>query len=131
MYLQTFRTGNSLNWLARIMHRLLSRSDENDDLVVIDRDNMTMPEADISEIQALVTMIGGKFMFLHSDFANEYNLRPAGTLISTWENLRSRRPEKSFIGIRTRDRNGFSDRSHTRQFTSLTSPICSCSLRNN
>ena len=75
------------------MHRLLSRSD---DLVVIDRDYMTMPEKDISEIRALVTMIGGKFMFLHSEFANEYNLRPAGTLISTLEELRSRRPARSF-----------------------------------
>ena len=66
------------------------------DLVVIDRDYLTMPEEDISEIRALVTMIGGKFMFLHSDFANEYNLRPAGTLISTLEDLRSRRPARSF-----------------------------------
>ena len=35
-------------------------------------------------------------MFLHSEFANEYNLRPAGTLISTLEELRSRRPARSF-----------------------------------
>ena len=66
------------------------------DLVVIDRDFMTMPEEDISEIRALVTMIGGKFMFLHSDFANEYNLRPAGAIISTLEDLQSRRPARNF-----------------------------------
>ncbi len=66
------------------------------DLVVIDQNYMTMPEEDISEIRALVTMLGGKFMFRHSDFANEYNLRPAGTLISTLEDLQSRRPARNF-----------------------------------
>ena len=66
------------------------------DLVVIDRDYMTMPEEDISEVEVLVTMIGGKFMFLHSDFANEYNLQPAGALISTLEELENRRPARSF-----------------------------------
>ncbi|MCZ6877788.1 MAG: amidohydrolase family protein, partial [Acidobacteria bacterium] len=66
------------------------------DLVVIDRDYMTMLEEDISEVEVLVTMIGGKFMFLHSDFANEYNLQPAGALISTLEELENRRPARSF-----------------------------------
>ena len=66
------------------------------DLVVIDQDYMTMPEEDISEVRALVTMIGGKFQFLHSDFANEYNLKPAGALISTLEDLQNRRPARNF-----------------------------------
>ena len=66
------------------------------DLVVIDRDFMTMSVEDISEIGTLVTMIGGKFMFLHSDFANEYNLRPTGALISTLEDLQKRRPARGF-----------------------------------
>ena len=66
------------------------------DLVVIDSDYLTMPEEDISEVQSLLTMLGGKFIFLHSDFADEQNLRPAGALISTLEGLQSRRPARSF-----------------------------------
>ena len=61
------------------------------DLVVIDRDYMRVPEDDISEIRSLMTMLGGKFVFLRSDFAEELNLRPAGTLISTYEELMARR----------------------------------------
>ena len=67
------------------------------DLVVIDRDYMSVPEDDISEIRSLLTLLGGKFIFLHTDFAAEYNLRPAGAVISTLEELESRRP-RSFGG---------------------------------
>ena len=62
------------------------------DLVVIDRNYMTVPEDDISEIRSLMTMLGGKLIFLRTDFANEYNLRPAGAVISTLEELVKRRP---------------------------------------
>jgi len=62
------------------------------DLVVIDRDFMTIPEDDISDTRSLLTLLGGKFIFLHTDFANEYNLRPAGAVISTLEDLEARRP---------------------------------------
>jgi len=64
------------------------------DLVVIDRDFLSMPEEDISEIRALLTLLGGKFIFLRSDFADEYNLRPAGAVISTYEELQQRRPSR-------------------------------------
>ncbi len=60
------------------------------DLLVIDSDYMKMPEEDISEIQVLVTMIGGKVMFLHSDFSREYNFTPEGAVIGTLESLRER-----------------------------------------
>jgi predicted amidohydrolase YtcJ len=66
------------------------------DLVVIDRDYLSMPEDDFSEIQSLLTMLGGKFIFVHTDFADEQNLRPAGALISTLEGLQSRRPARGF-----------------------------------
>jgi adenine deaminase len=62
------------------------------DLVVIDRNYMTVPEDDISEIRSLMTILGGKLIFLRTDFANEYNLRPAGAVISTLEELVKRRP---------------------------------------
>ena len=61
------------------------------DLVIIDRDYMSVPEDDISEIRSLMTLLGGKIIFLRSDFADEQNLRPAGALISTYEELVARR----------------------------------------
>ena len=60
------------------------------DLLVIDSDYMRMPEEEISDIQVLVTMIGGKVMFLHSDFSREYNFTPEGAVIGTLESLRER-----------------------------------------
>ena len=65
------------------------------DLVVIDRDYMSMPEEDISEIRPLLTMMGGRIVFLRTDFADENNLRPAGAAISTYEDLQARRPRSS------------------------------------
>ena len=62
------------------------------DLVVIDRDYLTISEEDISEIRSLLTMMGGKFIFLRTDFADEHDLKPAGAVISTFEELRARRP---------------------------------------
>jgi predicted amidohydrolase YtcJ len=62
------------------------------DLVILDRDYMTMPEEEISEMRPLMTMMGGKFMFLRTDFSNEYNLKSAGTEIGTFEELQKRRP---------------------------------------
>jgi hypothetical protein len=37
-------------------------------------------------------MKGGKFIFLRTDFSDEYNLKPVGAEISTYEELRARRP---------------------------------------
>ncbi|MCH8015910.1 MAG: amidohydrolase family protein [Acidobacteria bacterium] len=61
------------------------------DLVVLDRDYMTIPEEEISETRSLMTLLGGKPVFLHPDFSREYNLRPEGAIISTYEELVARR----------------------------------------
>jgi len=66
------------------------------DLVVLDRDYLTVPEQEISETRSLMTMLGGKMVFLDTDFAGEYNLNPEGALITTLEELEGRRPERSF-----------------------------------
>ncbi|MCH8819066.1 MAG: amidohydrolase family protein [Acidobacteria bacterium] len=66
------------------------------DLVVLDRDYMTVPEEEISETRSLMTMLGGKMVFLHTDFADEYNLSPEGALISTLEELEGRRTARTF-----------------------------------
>ncbi len=62
------------------------------DLLILDRDYMSMPAEEISEMRPLMTMKGGKFIFLRTDFSNEYNLKPVGAEISTLEELRARRP---------------------------------------
>ena len=61
------------------------------DLVVLDRDYMTIPEEEISETRSLMTLLGGKPVFLHPDFSREYSLRPEGAIISTYEDLVARR----------------------------------------
>ncbi len=65
------------------------------DLVVIDRDYMSLPEEDISEIRPLLTMMGGRVVFLRTDFSDEHSLRPAGAAISTYEELQARRPRSA------------------------------------
>ena len=62
------------------------------DLLILDRDYMTMPEDEIAEMRPLMTMKGGQMIFLRTDFADEYSLRPAGAEISTHEELLARRP---------------------------------------
>ena len=62
------------------------------DLLVLDRDYMSMPVDEISEMRPLMTMKGGQFILLRTDFSDEYNLEPAGAEIGTLEELRARRP---------------------------------------
>ena len=61
------------------------------DLAVLDRDFLTVPEEEISEIQSLLTIVGGKIIFVRTDFAGEQNLRPQGAVISTYQDLVKRR----------------------------------------
>ena len=68
------------------------------DLLILDQDYMTMPEEQISEMRPLMTMMGGKIIFLRTDFSNEQNLKPAGTEINTYEELQKRRPAGAFGG---------------------------------
>ncbi|MBI4445487.1 MAG: amidohydrolase family protein [Acidobacteria bacterium] len=69
------------------------------DLVVIDRDYLTIPEDQISEIQALLTLMGGRPTYVHPSFAGEYNFRPAGAIIMTPEQAKARR--KTFVSSRS------------------------------
>ena len=57
---------------------------------------MTVPEGEISETRSLMTMLGGKMVFLDTGFAGEYSLSPEGALISTLEELEGRRPARTF-----------------------------------
>ena len=61
------------------------------DLVVLDRDYMTISEEDISETQSLMTCSVGKSFFCIPNFPREHKLRPEGVLVWTSEELRKRR----------------------------------------
>ena len=61
------------------------------DLVVLDKDYLTIPAEQVHEIRPQLTMLGGKVIYLHPDFAQEYNLKPSGAVIASQEDLRKRR----------------------------------------
>jgi hypothetical protein len=61
------------------------------DLVVLDRDYLTIPVEQVREIQPQMTVTNGRIVFVHPNFSAEYNLRPAGAVISTLKELQSRR----------------------------------------
>ena len=67
------------------------------DLLVLDRDYLTIPDDDISEIQPLLTVMDGKIVFVNTQFAQEYNLRPAGAVVSTYKDLIQRRKVSEMI----------------------------------
>jgi len=58
------------------------------DLLVLDKDFMTVPDEDFSNVRPLVTVFDGKIVYVHTQFAQEYNLRPAGAVVSTYDELR-------------------------------------------
>jgi predicted amidohydrolase YtcJ len=64
------------------------------DIVVLDKDYLTIPEDDIGNIQPQLTIFDGKFAFVHPNFSNEYNLKPQGAVISTYEDLVKNRVQR-------------------------------------
>ncbi|MBI4445340.1 MAG: amidohydrolase family protein [Acidobacteria bacterium] len=61
------------------------------DIAVLDRDYLTIPDEDVSEVQALMTICDGEIVHLHPKFSEEYNLKPPGATIATFAELFSRR----------------------------------------
>jgi len=66
------------------------------DLVVLDRDYMTIPDEEVSEIQPQMTVFDGKIVFVHPQFSTEYNLKPSGAVVATYEQLKARRKPGGF-----------------------------------
>jgi Amidohydrolase family len=64
------------------------------DLVVLDQDYMTIPDEEVNDIRPQLTMLDGKIIFVNTKFSKENNLRPIGAILSTYEELKSRRPAK-------------------------------------
>ena len=52
------------------------------DLIVIDRDFLTIPDTDIPNVNVLMTMLGGKTIHLRADLAKEIGMQPTGA--TTW-----------------------------------------------
>jgi predicted amidohydrolase YtcJ len=65
------------------------------DIAVLDRDYLTVPDEQISDVQTHLTIMDGKVVFVNTAFANEYNLRPAGAIVSTFPELKARRPAQA------------------------------------
>jgi predicted amidohydrolase YtcJ len=61
------------------------------DVVVLDRDYLTIPVEEVSELRPQLTLLNGKIIYLHPAFSQEHNLRPQGAVISTYEDLVKRR----------------------------------------
>lgn len=61
------------------------------DLVVLDRDYLTVPEDEIGKLQPQLTVVDGKIVFVHTDFSKEYSLQPDGAVVSTYQDLIKRR----------------------------------------
>jgi len=61
------------------------------DMAVLDKDYLTISDEDVATIQPQMTVFDGKIVFLHTNFANEYNLHPPGVFVSTYRDAIKRR----------------------------------------
>jgi len=57
------------------------------DLLVLDKDYMTVPEDSIHTIHPEITIFDGKIVYVQSQYAQENNFRPQGALISNYDDL--------------------------------------------
>jgi len=53
------------------------------DFMIIDRDFLTIPEADIPNIEVLMTVVGGETVHLQDPLAREIGMQPVG--FTTWK----------------------------------------------
>jgi len=51
------------------------------DLIVLDRDYLTIPVDDIQKIRVLMTMVGGKVVHLVPSLASEWRMQPTGAQV--------------------------------------------------
>lgn len=66
------------------------------DLAVLDRDYMSIPPEEVSKIQPQMTIIDGRIVFVHTKFAEEYNLKPAGAVVTTYQDITSQRGRSTY-----------------------------------
>ena len=61
------------------------------DLVVLDKDYLTVPEEQIGKLTPQLTLVDGKIRYVHTAFSKENNLKPEGAVVSTYDDLIKRR----------------------------------------
>ena len=61
------------------------------DLVVLDKDFMNTPVEEMKTIKPQMTMLSGKIIFATPTFADENNVRSKARLVTTLEELKTRR----------------------------------------
>jgi predicted amidohydrolase YtcJ len=61
------------------------------DLVVLDKDYMTIPSEEIGKIVPQLTVFDGRIVYVHPQFAQDNNLRPKDATVSTYNQLIARR----------------------------------------
>ena len=64
------------------------------DLLILDKDYMTIPNNEVNTIHPLLTMVDGRMAYLNPDFAKENNLNPKGAVIATYQELFGKRTNK-------------------------------------
>lgn len=64
------------------------------DLVILDKDYMTIPEEEIHTIEPQFVVFDGKIAAVHPKFVAEYNIKPAGAIVGSYHDLVARRPVK-------------------------------------
>jgi hypothetical protein len=69
------------------------------DIIVLDKDYMTVPEEEIHALQPQINIFDGKIVFVHSQFAQENNLRPAGAMITSYKELVASRKPTTIRGL--------------------------------
>lgn len=62
------------------------------DLAVLDKDFLTIPADEVQNIHPQMTLLDGKVIYLHPDFAKENNLK--GAVVATYDQLFARRSSK-------------------------------------
>lgn len=65
------------------------------DLVVLDKDYLTMAADEIGKIAPQLTVFDGRMVYVHPQFAQEYSLQPKGATIATFQDLIARRKRVS------------------------------------
>jgi hypothetical protein len=58
------------------------------DILVLNKDFLTIPGDEIKDVRPVATVFDGKIVYVHRDFSAEANLKPAGAIISTYDDLR-------------------------------------------
>jgi predicted amidohydrolase YtcJ len=67
------------------------------DLVVLDQDMLTIPGDDLDKVTPQLVIFDGKPVYVHTNFAAEYNLHPAGAIVSTYADEIKRRTPRAGV----------------------------------